>query len=89
MMNIDVRSPSPASVNWKDQTQKEIIKKDFFEICYVCERYVPIDYEIDHFFPQNKFSDRENDWGNLYFSCQKCNKIKPKNTNHNIQIQRF
>lgn len=79
MLNV-IKSPSPASVNWEDQLQRDIIKKDFFEICYVCERHEPIDYEIDHFVSQ-KIPNKKNDWDNLYYICQKCNKIKPKKTN--------
>ena len=68
MLNV-IKSPSPATVNWEDQLQRNIIKRDFFEICYVCERHEPIDYEIDHFVSQ-KFPNMKNNWNNLYYICQ-------------------
>jgi len=86
MINIK-KSAAPASVDWKNIEIRNQIKTDFFEICYVCERHVPIDYEIDHFCPQLYFKERENDWGNLYYICQKCNKIKPKDANSTTETQ--
>ncbi len=68
-------------VKYKESETREKIRNDFFDICYLCERYENIDYEIDHFYPQKHFPQKENDWSNLYFICNKCNKIRPKDIN--------
>jgi len=77
------KSPKPSfTVNYKDKTQtRPLIRADFFDVCYLCERHVEIDYEIDHFLPQNDYPTKENDWDNLYFICGKCNKIKSNSYN--------
>ena len=33
-------------------------------------------YELDHFCPQSLFSERVNDFYNLYYACHVCNNIK-------------
>lgn len=74
------RSSSPSIVNYKGESIREIIKNDFFKMCYLCEE-VTRHYEIDHFYPQNAYPHLENDWNNLFYVCEKCNKIRPKNIN--------
>ena len=61
----------------------EVLKKDFFEKCYLCEDKVDTRYfEIEHFLPKKpKGSKKENEirknsWGNLMLACSDCNKRK-------------
>ncbi len=83
MINV-TKSPKPTfAINYHEQQTRDLIKDDFLEMCYLCERYVNIDYEIDHFYPQKHFPKKENDWDNLFYICQKCNKIRPKSINSN------
>ncbi len=83
MINI-VRSSKPEkSFEYNDFEIDEIIRSDFFELCYICEEHIPRQYEIDHWLPkgQTEFADKIHDWDNLFYICPKCNKIRPKNIN--------
>jgi len=81
MINIKKRKPPRTVFKYTDRDIREIVRDDFFQLCYLCEEYVPIHFEIDHFFPQNNFPIKENDWDNLFYSCEKCNSIRPKDIN--------
>lgn len=61
----------------------EVLKKDFFEKCYLCEDKVDSRYlEIEHFLPKkpkgskNEDLTRKNSWENLMLACSDCNKRK-------------
>jgi len=76
------KSPKPFfEIKYNESAIKLLIRNDFFDVCYLCERYENIDYEIDHFYPQKHFPEKENDWNNLYLICNKCNKIRTKDIN--------
>jgi uncharacterized protein (TIGR02646 family) len=80
MINI-IRSQLPqGEIDFQNPIIREIIKNDFFRMCYLCEE-VTRHYEIDHFYPQKFYPNDVNNWDNLFYICQKCNKIKPKNIN--------
>jgi len=81
MINIQ-RSEAPKhKFKYNDVDIKDKIRNDFFELCYICEEYVPVDFQIDHFFPKNNFPELENDWNNLFFCCPKCNEERPRDIN--------
>lgn len=81
MVNI-VKSKAPEMpFKYNDAAVVEQIRDDFFVLCYICEDFTPRHFEVDHFYPQKHFSELENSWDNLFYSCQKCNKIRPKNIN--------
>lgn len=81
MVNIKRSKAPKAPFRYNDPTVVEQIRHDFFVLCYLCEEYVLRHYEIDHFHPQKYFPELENDWDNLFYCCEKCNKIRPKNIN--------
>jgi len=83
MINIQKRSAPKHSFKYNDNDIVEIIRNDFFHLCYICEEYVPIHFEIDHFFPKGhkEFEHLIHEWDNLFYSCEKCNRIRPKNLN--------
>ncbi|MCU0444007.1 MAG: hypothetical protein MUE85_03755 [Microscillaceae bacterium] len=84
MINI-IRSQHPiGEVDYQNEDIRELVKNDFFKMCYLCEE-VTRHFEIDHFYPQNYYPDEVNNWDNLFYICQKCNKIKPKNINTHSQ----
>lgn len=81
MLNV-IKSKAPdGDFRYNDPEIKQLVKDDFYGICYVCEEYVPVHSEIDHFFPQIHFPELENEWANLFYICQKCNKHRPRNIN--------
>jgi len=83
MINIKKSSAPTDPFKYNDEDIKEQIRNDFFCLCYICEEYVPVSYEIDHFFPKGvpQFADLEHDWDNLFCCCSKCNKERPKKLN--------
>jgi len=83
MINIK-RSPAPThQFKYTDDIIKEKVRDDFFHLCYICEEYVPVSFEIDHFFPkgQKEFEHLTHEWTNLFCICSKCNKERPKDIN--------
>ncbi len=66
----------------KKKTKKEL-KKEFFNLCYLCESRDLRNFEIEHFYPQGDkfFPEKINDWDNLFLICGKCNTVRPKNIN--------
>lgn len=87
MINIE-RSPKPDfDFQYDDKRIETIIRDDFFILCYLCEEYVPVHFQIDHFYPQVKYPHLKNDWNNLFYSCQKCNSMRYKNINTDNQTE--
>ncbi|MEA2028849.1 MAG: HNH endonuclease domain-containing protein [Campylobacterota bacterium] len=75
-----VRANAPTFLNYNDDIVKEHLKKDFHKKCYLCEE-VTRHFEVDHFYPQKYYPHLINEYDNLFYCCQKCNKIKPKKIN--------
>ncbi len=42
--------------------------------CCYCE--TKVEGEVEHFYPKSKFPNKEFDWDNLLWACNKCNKYK-------------
>ena len=86
MVKVD-RKENPTFSKYSDRAVKDSLKIDFKRKCYLCEE-VTRHFEVDHFYPQIFYPDLINNYSNLFYCCQKCNKIKPKkiNTNPNNEI---
>jgi len=86
MIKID-RNENPIFTNYDEDSVKHSLKIDFFKKCYLCEE-VTRHFEADHFYPQKYYPHLINSYDNLFYICQKCNKVKPKiiNTNSNNEI---
>ncbi|MCH7314843.1 hypothetical protein [Acinetobacter sp. ANC 3882] len=61
--------------------------------CYLCENDKVQEVEVEHFLPHAHYPSLKFEWGNLFYSCKRCNRIKgdnyeyilnPCDTNHNI-----
>lgn len=76
MIKIE-RNETPKVEHYSTSLVQESLKKDFFRKCYICEE-VTRHFEVDHFYPKNYYPHLVNDYKNLFYCCQKCNKIKPK-----------
>ena len=79
MVKIE-RREHPTFTNYNDREVKESLKRDFHKKCYLCEE-VTRHFEVDHFYPQKYYTHLVNDYSNLFYCCQKCNKIRPKKIN--------
>ncbi|EJF07521.1 HNH endonuclease [Thiovulum sp. ES] len=79
MHKID-RKEKPIFQKYSEESVKTALKIDFKKKCYLCEE-VTRHFEVEHFYPQKDFPHLQNDYENLFYSCQKCNKIKPKTIN--------
>ena len=49
---------------------------DQHEKCYICERKLKTDDEIEHLRSQVNFHELRQDWNNLFLACGYCNKRK-------------
>lgn len=65
-----------ATNGYKDDQVKRAILDDQDEKCYICERKVTTDYQVEHLVPQAKNDEEVNDWSNLYIACNYCNDKK-------------
>jgi len=74
------RKENPSFTHYSETIVRESIKKDFFKKCYLCEE-VTRHFEVEHFYPQTHYLHLINEYTNLFYCCQKCNKIKPKKIN--------
>lgn len=55
----------------------ELLKKDFFDKCYICEKQYIDGINVEHFEPHRDLDiDKKFDWNNLFWSCAHCNGIK-------------
>lgn len=64
---------------YSDQLCRDYLKEDFFDICGYCGKPMELlkaRAQVDHFIPKNFAPDKENDYSNLVYSCQKCNRGK-------------
>jgi len=74
------RKETPTFSKYDDKEVLESLKIDFNKKCYLCEE-VTRHFEVEHFYPQKYHIHLINEYSNLFYCCQKCNKIKPKKTN--------
>ncbi len=49
---------------------------DQHEKCYICERKLVTDYEIEHFKSKNNHPELIHEWTNLFLACRYCNRKK-------------
>ena len=79
MIKVD-RKEHPTFSHYNDDEVITSLKIDFNKKCYLCEE-VTRHFEVEHFYPQMYYPDLINTYENLFYCCQKCNKIKPKKIN--------
>lgn len=71
------QAPAELSCNgYKDDAVKRAILNDQDDKCYICERKVATDYQVEHLSSQKNDEDNINEWSNLYISCNYCNDKK-------------
>lgn len=79
MIRVRKSEEEPATLATKgfgDDKVKETLLIDQDEKCYLCERCVGLDYQVEHLESQNGAKDKVNRWSNLFLACGYCNDRK-------------
>ena len=63
---------------------KRQLMEDQHEKCYICERKLTTDFEIEHLKSQNKYPDLAREWSNLFLACGYCNRKKSDSFDNNV-----
>ena len=78
----------PSSLLTTSQYDGEDVKaqllEDLHEKCYICERKLGTDYEIEHFKSINNYPGLRQEWTNLFMACGYCNKKKSSSFDDNL-----
>ena len=79
MIRVKKREDAPKELVTKgygcDEVKKAILE-DQYDKCYICERKVTTDYQVEHLVSQTNNEDKVNEWGNLFIACNYCNDKK-------------
>lgn len=77
MIRVKKCSVAPASLSRTKRYDGEDVKKqlleDHHEKCYICERRLVTDFEIEHFKSQDNHPELTQEWSNLFLVCRYCN----------------
>ena len=80
MIRIKKSGCCPKSLLSKKKYDGEDVKKQILDDqndkCYICERILTTDFEIEHLRSKNNYLDLKYDWNNLLVSCKYCNDKK-------------
>lgn len=63
---------------------KRQLLTDQHEKCYICERKLGTDFEIEHFKSKENYPDLVQDWTNLFMACGYCNRKKSSSFDNNV-----
>ena len=79
MIRVRKRSDAPAELavqGYSSDAVKRVILEDQDDKCYICERKVTTDYQVEHLLSQSHDDAGVNEWENLYIACNYCNNKK-------------
>lgn len=79
MIQVYKRKKAPeelASKGYKCDEVKEAILKDQHDKCYLCERKMTTDYQVEHLASQKHYANLTDEWNNLFMACNYCNDRK-------------
>ncbi len=83
MIQLQKTTTAPASLATKNKYDGEDVKallaKDHYDKCYICERKLPTDFQVEHLHSQEHYPDEKYNWENLFFVCSYCNGKKSAN----------
>ena len=85
--NVPKSLSTTKAYDGEDVKQQLLI--DHHEKCYLCERYLCTDFEIEHHKSKKHYPHLTQDWSNLYLTCRYCNDKKQEkydNTLHPATI---
>lgn len=88
MIRVAKNSAAPLSLSttsaYDGEDVKIALRNDHFEKCYICERHLVTDFQIEHLKSQKNHPALTQDWNNLFHSCGYCNGKKLNNYDHII-----
>lgn len=79
MIRVRKRGEEPEELavkGYKCDEVKKALLEDQDDKCYICERKVTTDYEVEHLASQKNNTEKVNEWENLYIACNYCNDKK-------------
>ena len=83
MIQLQKTTTAPASLATKNKYDGEDVKallaKDHYDKCYICERQLTTDFQVEHLHSQEHYPDEKYNWENLFFACSYCNGKKSAN----------
>ncbi len=65
--------PELATKGYKDDVVKSQLLQDQHEKCYLCERRLHTNYQVEHLKSRKNYPALENEWSNLFMACEYCN----------------
>ena len=74
-----VKSKEPPALTekgYKCDEVKQTLLADQNEKCYLCERHVDLDFEVEHLISKHGDGEKINEWDNLFLACKYCNDRK-------------
>lgn len=88
MIRVAKAPIAPQSLSTTKAYDKEDVKQqlliDHHEKCYLCERYLCTDFEIEHHKSKKHYPHLTQDWSNLYLTCRYCNGKKLENYDNTL-----
>lgn len=79
---------APVSLSSSKRYDGEDVKKqlmaDQHEKCYICERTLMTDFEIEHLKSQSNYPELAQEWTNLFIACGYCNRKKSDSFDDNV-----
>lgn len=77
MIQLQKTTTAPASLTNKKRYDsddvKDLLAKDHYDKCYICERQRITDFQIEHLHSQEHYPNERYNWENLFFACSYCN----------------
>ena len=61
---------------YKSDDVNRLLLSDQNDKCYICERKLTTDYEVEHLHSQKNNPLMKDDWNNLFIACKYCNDKK-------------
>ena len=81
MIKIERAQTAPASLadrkSYKGSDVLEQLENDFHGKCYLCERNVGADFQVEHLRPKSGYPEKKYEWSNLFPACG-CNQRRLK-----------
>ena len=88
MIRVRKSENVPSSLLITSQYDGEDVKaqllEDQHEKCYICERKLGTDFEIEHFKSKNNYPELRQEWTNLFLACGYCNRKKSSSFDDNL-----
>ena len=80
MIKVAKSNTAPKSLTKTKAYDGEDVKRqlhvDQHSKCYICERILSTDFQVEHLRSKENFPDKIQDWNNLLLSCSYCNQKK-------------